>query len=170
MEPVDAARQLATLDDPVRSQADLKAGKGGDEAAGIRRLDELNMLIRICEQADERRRLMKQLLKMLLLGVLTPNMIRQAKALGLESFLKDAIVEMLKRGKVSPKQALAIAGLLHVAGIAIPKLDGAVTLHVQDARKLETDLIREPQLARDGASDGIQALRCTRTLGLQPLQ
>ncbi len=104
------------------------AGNGG---ILMKQLDELDALVRIMRRSEERKRLMKELMRKLLMGVLTPTLIRQAKAMGLTSFLKDAIRSMLQAGNISPQQAKAMSTLLAAAGIRMPELDEFLLRHEQ---------------------------------------
>lgn len=145
---VGVREALATLDQPVerRSEqlaatrdqllADLREGRG-DPRKIIRKLDGMSVMIDVLRRQEEKKLLMKKLLKALMTGALTPALISQAKALGLVSFLKEAIKEMVKKGMVSPQQVAAISGLLAQAGIQMPLLDDLVIRHEQRLQGVE---------------------------------
>lgn len=175
---------IKTLDQPVveksavliakrdKLRADLIAGKG-DPAQVVRVLDDLEFMIKLLKRSEEKRRLMKELLKKLMMGVLTPQLISQAKALGLVSFVKDAIRQMLKGGNISPEQAKALSTMLGAAGIAMPELDEFALRHDLAVEK-HSDAVRAaraPQPAKpdgtgtDGTSTAIAGLQ---TLGVVP--
>lgn len=145
---VSVREALQTIDEPVvrrsvqltetRDQllADLREGRG-DPRDIIRKLDGLSVLIDVAKRQEEKRLLMKKLLKALMLGALTPSLISQAKALGLVSFLKEAIKEMVKKGFLSPQQISAVAGMLAQAGIQMPLLEHLVIRHEQSAQGVQ---------------------------------
>lgn len=145
---VGVREALATLDQPVERRSerlvatreqlldDLRSGTG-DPREIIRKLDGLSVLIDVARRQEEKRLLMKKLLKALMIGALTPSLISQAKALGLVSFLKEAIKEMVKQGFLSPQQVSAVAGMLAQAGIQMPLLDDVVIRHEQSAQALQ---------------------------------
>lgn len=141
---------LRTLSDPVetgradrleslrsRLLADLREGRG-DPKELVKKLDGLSVMIAIERRQEEKKLLMKKLMKMLLLGILTPQLIAQAKALGLVKFLKDAIKEMVKAGNVSPNQLAAIAGMMAEAGIPMPILDDLVIRHERNVQSVQS--------------------------------
>lgn len=145
---VSVREAMATLDEPVESRSqqlaatreqllhDLRTGKG-DPREIIKKLDGLSVLIDVAKRQEEKRLLMKKLLKALMLGALTPSLISQAKSLGLVSFLKEAIKEMVKKGFLSPQQLSAVAGMLAQAGIQMPLLEDLVIRHEQAAQGVQ---------------------------------
>jgi hypothetical protein len=124
--------RLEARRDDVRSAltAALRTNAPG-AAKLLQQLDQLDTIVRLVRKSEERRRLMKELMRKLLMGVLTPTLIRQAKAMGLTSFLKDAIRSMLQSGNISPQQAKAMSTMLAAAGIRMPELDEFLVRHEQ---------------------------------------
>jgi hypothetical protein len=149
---------------------DLKSGRG-DARKIIERLDGLSVLIQVVKRNEEKKLLMKKLLKMLMLGILTPSLIAEAKSLGLVQFLKEAIREMVKRGFVSPQQAKAMAGMLASAGIQMPVLDDIVIRQdekeqgIEDARRATREQLVNGVDATTGQTPGTPGTTGAATTG-----
>lgn len=175
---------LKTLDQPVveksalliakrdKLRADLIAGKG-DPAQVVRVLDDLDSMIKLLKRDEEKRRLMKELLKKLMMGVLTPQLISQAKALGLTSFVKDLIRHMLKGGNISPQQAKALSTMLGAAGIQMPELDEFVLRNERAQAKMSDAAtaarnLRQAQPGTGGATGTGAVIAGVQTLGVPP--
>jgi hypothetical protein len=106
----------------------IKDGRG-DTGKLLNQLSDLDVIIKLIRRAEEKKALMKQLMKRLLMGVLTPETIRLAKAAGLVSFIKEAIRELVKKGMFSPQAAKGLGAVLAAAGIVMPELDEVVLIH-----------------------------------------
>lgn len=89
----------------------------------IRGLENLEQLVR---RQEKQQLLIKELLRKLAQGALTPDLVRQAKALGLVRVLKEAITELVKRGALTPQDCAALSALLAGEGIQMPVLDDLV--------------------------------------------
>lgn len=154
-DPPSVLGQLEARRAEVRDQlvSALRTGAGNGGVI-MRQLEELDALVRIMRRSEERRRLMKELMRKLLMGVLTPTLIRQAKAMGLTSFLKDAIRSMLQAGNISPQQAKAMSTLLAAAGIRMPELDEFLIRHEQ-ARAGLVDAARAARGLGPAATNGM---------------
>lgn len=177
---------MATLDEPVVNRSDalvakrdklraaLVAGTAGDPKQVVKILDDLDFVIKLVQRSEEKKRLLKEILKKLLMGVLTPQIISQAKSLGLTGFLKDAIRAMLKGGNISPQQAKALSTMLSTAGIQMPELDEFVLRHeksqqqITDAAKAARGL-QPVQPDRGGTASTGTAITGVRTLGVPPV-
>jgi hypothetical protein len=175
---------IATIDEPVaersagliakrdKLRADLIAGKG-DPKQVVRILDDLDFVIKLVQRSEEKKRLLKELMKKLMMGVLTPTLIRLAKSLGLTGFLKDAIRQMLKGGNISPQQAKAMSTMLQTAGIQMPELDEFVLRYEKNQQQI-TDAARaarglQPvQPDKGGSASTGSAIAGVRTLGVPP--
>lgn len=140
---------LRTLSDPVetgradrleslrtRLLADLREGRG-DPKELVKKLDGLSVMIAVERRQEEKKLFMKKIMKLLMLGILTPQVIAQAKAFGLVKFLKDAIKEMVKSGNVAPNQIAAIAGMMAEAGIQMPVLEDLVIRHERNVQSVQ---------------------------------
>lgn len=141
--PEEVLKSIDTADDLTRSAGlierraalldSLQRGEG-DPKELIKQLDGLSVLIDVARRQEEKRAFMKKLMKQLMLGVLTPQMASQAKALGLTKFLKDAIKSLVKSGNLMPHELPAIANVLATAGIQMPYLDELVIQHERSAQ------------------------------------
>ncbi len=179
---------IKTLDDPVVNQSDLLVAKRdklraaliagqlpGDPKQYVRMLDDLDFIIKMLQRAEEKKRLLKELMKKLMMGVLTPELISKAKSLGLVGFLKDAIRQMLKGGNISPQQAKAMATMLSIAGIQMPELDEFVLRHeknlqqLTDARRAARGFQQQPTALQGGTLTTRPALQGVQALGMAPV-
>jgi hypothetical protein len=114
----------------------------------------LELLLKLIERQIEKQLLVKKLLRQIMLGVLTPEMVRKAKEFGLVRFLKDAITELVKRGQINPQAAASMAGVLSGEGIQMPLLDDLVIKH----ERAELGDINAARIARGNDPVGATAV------------
>lgn len=150
---------IRTFDRPVREPSKFYLGKAdelrqqlragtGDPSAIVRMLDDLDALIRALQRSEEKKQLMKELIRKLMLGLLTPELIAKAKAMGLAEFVQQAIRQMIKGGMISPSEAKAMSTMLSAAGIQVPELDAFVQFHERRELRQEQRCVDFARVAR----------------------
>ncbi len=131
--------------DPVVTQGDkiqaareqvLEAVRAGkiqiDDVLGF--LESLGLLHGVARRRDERRKVMKEIVKQLQTGALTPNLIQKAKELKLERFLLEAVGQFLNRRTAAPERIDAVAAMLGAAGLRTERLEDLVIRDEADAK------------------------------------
>lgn len=166
---LDARQELARVNAPVDDSAPRKLGDRIDELRSLakdprlgpatrlyvkNKIRGLELLQQMLKRQVEKQLLAKKLLKQLAMGVLTPELLRLAKELGLVRFLKEAITEMIKRGSITPQAAAAMGAALAGAGIQMPLLDDVIFRH----KKAELGDINAARMARGDEPIGANGL------------